>query len=590
MRLLDGDGRPVARAGAWDAVASVRLALEVSPVSLPNDLALLPLPFVNRGFDQAASVPVVLGAGPTAERTRLAALVAGWLALDAPIPVEFTAREALPDGRAVVLVAGPAEASRLGLDPPRGPAIRMADHPAHPGSNAKLLVVEGRDAAELRGAVESLVARAERLVGEAAPLPPVRPVPPAAPYSAPRWIPSGRVVPFSEYPQGGVPAHEGATSATLRVRFRVSPDLSIWPSDHLVLDLGWSERLPAGVPAPRLDVELNGYFLATLPAPPGPGEATRHVRLRVPREHMRGYNELRLYVSYPEGPATSAAPPRVAITGDSVLHLEGLSHHAALPDVALFAYDGFPFSRVPNLGDTAVVLPALPTADELGAVLTIAAQLAQVTGRVRTRATFLDGADATDAALSGKDVLAVGAADRQPLAAQWRTLLPLAMDGARARAAAERGPPRARARGRPRPRARPAPRGGRARGRARGRRGRAPRDRVARVARARRGARDGRRGIRPAAVPPLPRVRRGAEPHRQRRAPPRRRAALDVPDRAVVRERVARWLDRLRWFLANHWVLLVPVLVAGVLVLARELRRGVAGQVRRRLALLEAPP
>jgi hypothetical protein len=90
--------------------------------------------------------------------------------------------------------------------------------------------------------------------------------------------------------------HEGAAPATLSLRFRVAPDLWIWPADALTLDLGWSERLPAGVEPPRLDVEVNGYFLATLPRPPGPGEHASRARLRIPREHMRGFNELLVHV------------------------------------------------------------------------------------------------------------------------------------------------------------------------------------------------------------------------------------------------------------------------------------------------------
>src|SRR5207237_6017437 len=110
----------------------------------------------------------------------------------------------------------------------------------------------------------------------------------------------------------------------------------------------WSERLPAGATPPRLDVEINGYFLATLPDPKGAGEVKGRVRLRIPREHMRGFNQLLVHVHYPEpDPCAAAAAqggggrtetPRVAIAGDSVLHGEGFSHFASLPDVSLFAY------------------------------------------------------------------------------------------------------------------------------------------------------------------------------------------------------------------------------------------------------------
>jgi Bacterial cellulose synthase subunit len=592
LRLVDAQGRSVARRGAWGAVASIRLALTATGAPLPNDLALLPLPFVDRGFDTSARVALVVAGEPTPERIRLAAVVAGWLALDAPIPVSFTAKAgALPDERAVVLVDGAAEAARLGLAVPDGPAVRMADHPAHPGSNVKLLVVAGRSLAELRSAVESLAARTERLVGEEVRLAPAGPQAPAAPYSAPRWVPSGRAVPFAEYPQGGVPAHEGSTSATLSVRFRVAPDLSIWPSEFVVLDLVWSERLPAGVAAPRLDVEMNGYFLATLPGPDGPGEATRRSRLRIPREHMRGFNELLVHVRYPDAPGSSPAgeQPRVAIGGDSVLHLEGLSHFASLPDVALFAYDGFPFTRVPDLGETVVVVPDRPTPVEVAAVLTIAAQLAQVTGRAGTRAAFASAGEVTSADLAGKDVLVVGGAEDNALLARWRPLLPLAV---------ERGRVRVRQ-----------PAGGRTLLELTGGLGPLLDRRRAEAVLGTAGEIGAIMGIEsPVSAGRSAVVVTGTSPD----GPPPFRDLLGYAEsRSLVSDDLLllagnqRWMFRigpsfgrgqldawthLRWFLANHWLLLMPVLVVGVLVLAREVRQMVAERMRARLALSEEPP
>jgi cellulose synthase operon protein B len=587
LRLLDRAGRPIARAGAWRVVRTVRIVLETTPASLPNDLALLPLPFLDPGFDASATVPVVLGAAPDPERIRLAALVAGRLALDAPVPLSFEVRlDSLPETRAVVLLAGAAEARRLGLDPPAGPSIRMIDHPRHPGSNVKLLVVAGRDAGELSDAVQTLAARTQRLVGPEVPLPPSPAAPPAPPYSAPRWIPSGRAVAFADYPQGGTPGHDGTRPATLPVRFRVSPDLWIWPTEHVVLDLGWRERLPPGVPAPRLDVELNGYFLATLPASGGPGDSTRHVRLRVPREHMRGFNELDVHVRYPDDAVAPAGEaPYVGVLGDSVLHLEGMSHFAVLPDVALFALDGFPFTRLPDLGDTAIVLPASPAPEEVGEVLTLAARLAQITGRAGTRATFLAG-DPPDAALAGKDVLVVGALRRLPLLARWRALLPLSFGPGGAHVQRS-------------PRVRPALELAGGIGAVLDRR------RAARVLASERPS-----GAIMGIESPVARGRAAYFVTGAPGLPPFRSFLGYAESRSLASNDLLlvaggrRWMFRvgpsfgsgaldgwtaLRWFLSNHWMLLLPVLAVGVAVLARLLHRAVAERMRARIALEGVP-
>ena len=592
LRLRDREGRCATQLGAWRALRSIGVVLQASPVALPTELALLPLPFIDRGFDAKATVPVVLARAPDPEEVRLAALVASWFAVDAPIPLTFEARVgSLPDSRAIVLVAGAKDAAALGVALPDGPVVRMQDHPRHPDSNVKLLVVGGRTPAELRGAVESLAARTVPLAGPEVRLAPVAPQRPAEPWSAPRWVPSDRPVPFSQYPSGGVLAHEGNTPATLSVRFRVAPDLWIWPRDFVVLDLGWTERIPAGAVAPRLDAEMNGYFLATLPAPRRSGESSGRARLRIPREHMRGFNELLVHVHYPEPDPCRAASadgpaqpeqPRVALSGDSVLHVEGLSHFAALPDVSLFAFDGYPFTRRPDLADTAVVLPDRPVPAELSMVLSLFGQFAQVTGAVGTRAAFVTGARAAEADLRDKDVLLVGAAEDNALLARWAPLLPLTF-GANGAQVQRRNDP------------------GTLLDLLGGvgplldlHRAREVLDRrrdFAAIAAIESPVSQGRSAIAitaptPALLPEIEEFRGYAES---------RSGGGDLllaagGQRWMFRigapygwGRVDAW-TRLRWFFATHWMALLPLLCAGVLILAARSRRYLARRMHARLA------
>jgi endo-1,4-beta-D-glucanase Y len=585
VRLRDKEGRCVAHPDAWRPLQSVGVTLQASPVPLPDELALLPIPFFDRGYDAEATLAVVLGPAPSAADARLAALVAQWFAIDAPIPLHFEAHAgALPDSRAVVLLSGAADAARLGLAAPDGPSVRMIDHPRFPGSNVKLLVIGGRDREELRSAVESLVARKQKLAGQEVRLPPATPEPPAAPYSAPRWVPSDRAVPFAEYPEGGVLAHEGNSPATLSLRFRVAPDLFLWPSELVALDLSWSEKIPEGSVPPRLDVELNGYYVATLPER---GSGTHSIRLRIPREHMRGFNELLVHVHYPDPDPCSAAiargtPPRVAIEGDSTLPLEGASHFANLPDVSKFAFDGFPFTRVPDLGDTAVVLPARPALAELSMLLSVMAKLAQVTGRVGTRAVF--ESDVSTASLNGKDLLLIGTSEDNRLAARWSDAWPLRIDGARTLIQ----------------------RPGAARAlvdllgglgpliderRASGLLSQA-RD-VSAIAAIESPLTAGRSAVwitSTGTLPPFSQFLGYAES----RAGGGDLLLVAGAQRSMFRigssfgaGQLSAW-TRLRWFLANHWIALLPVLLLGALLLANVLRKLLDRKMRARLALAGA--
>src|SRR5207248_9057758 len=88
-------------------------------------------------------------------------------------------------------------------------------------------------------------------------------------------------------------------------------------------------------------------------------------------------------------------PPHVEIAPDSVLHLEGARHFSMLPDLSLFAFDGWPFTRVADLSETAIVLPDRPAPAELGTALSIVARMAQVTGSVGTGVALLPASAAS---------------------------------------------------------------------------------------------------------------------------------------------------------------------------------------------------
>jgi Bacterial cellulose synthase subunit len=298
----------------------------------------------------------------------------------------------------------------------------MVDHPRHPGSNVKLVVVAGRNRTELATALRALATRSRRLAGPEAKLdaPAERPAP--VPGEAPRWVSTRKEVPFSAYPGDHELSHEGTAPATLSLRFRVAPDVWLWPADFVALDLGWLVR---GSPRPRLDVEMNGDFVATLP-----DRDQGRARLRIPREHLRGFNELLVHVHYPDPDpcavaSTQGDPPHVEIAPDSVLHLEGARHYSMLPDLSLFAFDGWPFTRVADLSETAIVLPDQPAPAELGTALSIVARMAQVTGSVATGVSLLPASAASDEDLANRDVLVVGTPGDNAVVARWADRLPL---------------------------------------------------------------------------------------------------------------------------------------------------------------------
>ncbi|WP_373048360.1 cellulose biosynthesis cyclic di-GMP-binding regulatory protein BcsB [Vulgatibacter sp.] len=421
--------------GTWRIVGSGRVITRGSPLPLPNDLSILPLPFFDRGYDRAATIPVVFPEAPTPERVRLAAIYAGGVGVDSGLAVDFPVHVGeLPPSHAVVLIDSPAGAAWLGLPEPQGPAVRITDSPFQPEALHKLLVLEGRTPAELELVVRRLAAGTGALTGEVAFLEAAPPAKLRKPYDAPRWVAADEPLTFGRLAKADALVHEGTGGGSIPLRFRLPPDLFIWPSEWVDLDLLWTGTVPLGVEAPRLDVELNGQYVATLaPLDPGNPGAMRQ-RIRVHRDTLRGYNELFVHVTWPEevgscGNAGDGKDAEIRLLPDSTFRVDTLRHFARMPDVASFVHDGYPFTRMADLSETAVVLPSEPEPEEISTVLSLLAHFGAITGEPGSRITVLSP-EAVEADLD-KDLILVGLSEDHTLLRRWAGRFPLVFGASR---------------------------------------------------------------------------------------------------------------------------------------------------------------
>ena len=425
-------------AGSWRAIAGGTLEMRTTSLRLPNDLSILPLPFFDPQFDRSLKVPVVFLRAPDGGRIRAAALLASYIGLRGEARTSFPVSIGkLPAGHALVVAEGDADAGVLGLPAPEGPTLHLIDNPQSPGGAAKLLVVAGRNAADLAAAALALALPQPQSGVQ----PPaggsmaITPGPVAASvrdHDAPRWVPVRDVIPLGTLPGGQQLVHEGTSGTTFKLPFRLPPDLFFWHNQHPALELAFSEQLARGVNPPRVNVELNGHFVATLPAPKvRAGGAWGRVRLPLNRDHLAGYNELAIHLDY--GPQACAGATlgttRFSVDSDSSgLRLRGHTHFASLPDLSLFVHDGFPFTRRADLGQTAAVLPARPTPEEIGSLLSLVAGFTGVTGRPASGLELTTAEQLTTGdgdRLAGRDLLIIGAVANQPLLAAWGDRLPL---------------------------------------------------------------------------------------------------------------------------------------------------------------------
>jgi hypothetical protein len=102
------------------------------------------------------------------------------------------------------------------------------------------------------------------------------------------------------------------------------------------------------------------------------------------------------------------------IEGSTALHVEQLHHFAVMPDVKLFVYDGFPFTRFADLRETAVLLAPQPRPAELSLLLSAMAHVSAVTGELPSRAVFANSSSTFEKAGRDRDLLVVAGGSWHP--------------------------------------------------------------------------------------------------------------------------------------------------------------------------------
>ena len=115
---------------------------------------------------------------------------------------------------------------------------------------------------------------------------------------------------------------------------------------------------------------------------------------------------------------------RTGVDQNSSIDLTRVAHFAAFPNLALFANAGFPFTRFADLSDTAFVLAAAPSADEVEALLNLWGKIADAAGLPATRYAVVS-AEHVDT-VADRNLIVLRLDSFQPLLRQWETTTPFA--------------------------------------------------------------------------------------------------------------------------------------------------------------------
>jgi cellulose synthase (UDP-forming) len=410
------------------------MTMQLQKLPLPNDLSLLPTPFYDSKDMQALTLPFVFASKVSPTTIQAAGTVASWFgSLASYKGASFpTSLDTIPNSNAVVFATDTEKPAGLTLPAITGPTIAVMANPNN--SETKLLLVLGRNADELRAAAATLSLGSTALTGETQVVGTPN-IPARKAYDAPRWVPIDRPVRFGELVQPTDLQGNGLVPGLLTLNFRTAPDLFVWGNTGVPLKIRY--RYPAGTwinfPESRLDVSINNSYLRSLPLTKtgvvqqvkdiiSPDFVMNEQTVRVPPYYVFGQNQLQFYYDLRPvkvGECQDVLPNNIqeSIDPDSTIDLSQTERFTSLPNLAYFVNSGYPFTKMADLSDTAVVLPDQLTSQDIETYLDLMGMMGDSTGFpvVHSAVVTANGVDQ----MSDKDLIVLGSIANQPLITKW---------------------------------------------------------------------------------------------------------------------------------------------------------------------------
>ena len=422
-----------------------RLELTLAPLSSVNDLKNLPAPFFDKRDNVPLSLPFVFASPPNLGTLKAAGVLSSWFGQQAGVrgaqfPVSVNT---LPEGNAVVFLLG--GENLQGVKGVAASTLSIQPHPSNP--NAKLLLVSGANEAELMRAARTIALISPSLSGQTVTVTKETESALRQPYDAPAWIRTDRRVKFGEIAKPEELRVQGYYPEVVRLNYRVPPDLFTWRTPGAPMHVKYrASRLPLHHSS-SLNVNINSVIIDTLPLnelydkvdaqsrpilPKTENKSISDAALFIPPYAVTGRDQLQLAFSFDvikEGECRNMPPDNLqaAIDSESTLDFSGFPHYVAMPNLSYFSSLGFPFTRMADLSETAVVLPDRPNVDEMGMYLVLMGRMGEATGYPALRHEVITASDIEK--MADRDLLVIGSANNQKLMGLWADRMPMVQTG-----------------------------------------------------------------------------------------------------------------------------------------------------------------
>ncbi|USA42931.1 cellulose biosynthesis cyclic di-GMP-binding regulatory protein BcsB [Spongiibacter taiwanensis] len=371
------------------------LVLRKRSLRLSNDLSLLPAPFYDERDFSTLTLPVVFGpqyALGTAKAAALAASyfgsLADWRSASFPLLVNR-----LPERHALVMVTNDNRPNFLEDFPlVEKPTLQIISHPEKPA--VKLLLIQGKDEAQLFTAVEGLALGNALLSGQIAVINEVSQRRPRKPYDAPNWVRTDRPMRLGEMVDDLNQLEvRGRLAAPINVSMQLPPDLFTWQSRGIPLDLRYRYTPPTDDNSgSKMSFAINDQFVEafSLTTSGENGELKRvrvplldgglldsSNRVRIPAFRVGAKNQMSFQFAFAatsEGACRTipANDYRAVVEADSTVDFTGFPHYLEMPNLHAFVTAGYPFTRMADLSETTFVLSPSPGTAEVETLLNLA--------------------------------------------------------------------------------------------------------------------------------------------------------------------------------------------------------------------------
>lgn len=432
----------------WMEIAGTsQFELTVRPLTLSNDLALLPEPYFDaHDFISQVKIPFVFSSTPGKDTLTAAGIVSSWFGkLAAWRGARFPARlDTLLPGNAIVFASNESRPGFLSNYPKiTGPALEMMTSPVD--GHSKLLLILGRNGADQKIAAQALVLGNAALAGSHVAINNLKTEPPRAAYDAPNWVRMDRPMKFGELVKSPQDLQvEGFSPPLIRIPLRIPPDLFTWRSRGVPIDLKYRYTPPLNLSESRLRMSVNDQLVKSFTLLPSGKIEPRRIRLPLLDDLLFGQAQEFLLPSFKLGTRnemqfqfTTAVQKeglcrgyftenvRDMIDADSEIDFSGFPHYAEMPNLNHFATAGFPFTKYADLSQTVVVMPAQPNPYDIETMLTVMGRMGESTGYPATH--FRIANPDESASFKNVDLLLIGTSLKQGLLSQWADKLPISV-------------------------------------------------------------------------------------------------------------------------------------------------------------------